>query len=109
MRMNEIEDFDNDLTYNLVDDIIVYMRNDPMFYRKSFFPTMVQMKKLYKAKKELDPESVILPLINKAKIGYCKKFNIAKKPDDLLDKTDLDELVKRIYAEEIDNIKNGNY
>lgn len=108
MRINEIEDLDNSLTYDLVDDIIVYMRNDPMFYRKSFFPTMIHMKKLYKTKKDLDP-SLLLPLINKAKTEYCKKFNILKKPDDLLDKVELDDLVKRLYTEELENIKNGNY
>ena len=36
MRLKEFTD-DKDLPFDVVEDTIVFMRNDPMFYRKHYF------------------------------------------------------------------------
>jgi hypothetical protein len=37
VKINEFYDqpIDDSLPYNVVDDVCIFMRNDPMFYRKS--------------------------------------------------------------------------
>ena len=32
----------DDLGYDVVEDVAIYMRNDPMFYRKHYFPAMTK-------------------------------------------------------------------
>lgn len=46
MKINEFFDqpIDDKLPFDVVDDVCVFMRNDPMFYRKSFFPAIKRMQ-----------------------------------------------------------------
>ena len=58
VKINELFDQDsksnpgtnNNLLYNLTDDLIVFMRNDPMFYRKHLYPKLLDIQKLLKSK-----------------------------------------------------------
>ena len=42
--------YEQDLGFNVVEDLCQHMRNDPIFYRKMYYPTMATMQdKLKKA------------------------------------------------------------
>lgn len=110
MRIEEFTKLDNnELPYDVVDDISIFMRNDPMFYRKELFPAIISMKNSYDKKESIDPSEIFSPIVHKASNRYCKKFNIAKRPDELLTKEDYNRLVQKLYSEELGNIQKGIY
>ena len=110
MRIEEFSKVDdNKLPFDVVDDLSVYMRNDPVFYRKELFPAIINMKASHDRKETVDPESLFGPMIHKAINNYCKKFKINKHPDDLLTKEDRKGLIQKLYSEELNNIQKGVY
>jgi hypothetical protein len=97
---------DASLPYDIVDDMAVFVRNDPMFYRKNFFPAIQKMK----AKgSNFDPVKELGPMIDKASHNYCKKFNINKRPETLLNAEEKKVLINKLYSEEMTQIRNGVY
>ena len=45
MRIDEFaQPMDDKLPFDVVDDVAIFMRNDPMFYRKSLFPAIINYK-----------------------------------------------------------------
>jgi hypothetical protein len=110
MKINEFSNQpDNSLNFNVVDDAAVYMRNDPVFYRKEFFPTMTKLADLHSAGKKFDHKKIMAPMIEKGINGYCKKYNIGKTPEDIFKQPDRDELLDKLFSEEINEIKKGEY
>jgi len=109
MRIEDLEAMNQELSFNLVDDMAIYMRNDPNFYRKSFFPALQRMKEMYHKGEEYDPAKELGPMVNKAAKNYCKKFKIPRRPEDLFGDDDQQELIKKIYSEEMANIKQDVY
>ena len=52
MRIDEFaHKTDDRLPFDVVDDVAIYMRNDPMFYRKQLFPAIMSMKDRHDAGK----------------------------------------------------------
>ena len=49
MKINEFNNQQDDYrpNFDLVDDICIFMRNDPMFYRKSYFPMVNNMSEMF--------------------------------------------------------------
>lgn len=107
--MEDLEQINKDLPFDIVDDLAIYMRNDPTFYRKSYFPALEQMKASFKAKKKYNAEKHWAPIIDSAITSYCKKFNIPNRPVDLVDDNDKKNLIKKIYSEEMTQIRKGTY
>jgi len=109
----KIEDFnlpmEDQLPFDVAEDVKIFMRNDPMFYRKQLFPTIMNMKKCYDDKTEFNPHKSLLPVVDSALTQYCRKFKLPKRPEDLLDKKEKLSLVDSLYAEEMTNIKKGEY
>jgi hypothetical protein len=100
---------DNTLPFNVIEDVSVYMKNNPMFYRKHFYPTMLRFKDLMQAKKKINPVGLFNPMIKKATYDYCKEYNIGKRPEELLSNEERKELIQKIYNEELKNIREGVY
>ena len=111
MKLVEFVDnpVDDSLPFDVVDDVSVYMRNDPMFYRKHFFPTMVKISGLVKNKKKINPIKALGPLVDMACEGYCEKFNVGRTSKDLFDDDDRKALIGKLYSEEMENIRKGEY
>ncbi len=110
MRIEEFTNQEEDkLPFDIVDDISVFMRNDPTFYRKELFPAIINMKDAYDRKSSIDATELFDPIVHKASHAYCKKFNIPKRPDDLLTSEDYERLVQKLYSEEMNNIQQGVY
>jgi hypothetical protein len=109
VKINEFHKFDDTLPYNVVDDVAIFMRNDPMFYRKEFYPAIIKIKTLHDKNKTMNPKSLFNGMIEKASNLYCKKYNINKRPNELLTDSEKDSLIQKLYSEEMHNIRNGVY
>ena len=104
MKINEF--FNNPISQNLdwdvPKDVYTYMINDPEFYRKEYFPAVLNFNKGAKA------ESLI-PVINSACNKYVRKYNINKEPTALLTDEEKRDMSSKIYAREKQRLKKGNY
>ena len=76
MRLYEFAEQPDDLPFDVVDDVQQYMKNDPMFYRKSFFPAVKRMQECGKKKLEWNMDEELGPMIDKAVNLYCSKYFI---------------------------------
>jgi hypothetical protein len=111
MKITEFSKLDNDtgLNYNPSDDLTVFMRNDPLFYRKHYFPAMAKMSDLQDRGSSVDPIALMSPVVDQGVSTYCKKFNIKQRPDEIFPKSERSEIINKIYSEELPQIKKGNY
>jgi hypothetical protein len=80
--------------FNVGEDLLIFMRNDPMFYRKTFFPAIEDFKTTKK-------KPVLVRLVKKGLGSYCNKFNIPNPQEDLMSDGDIIELVKQIISDDI--------
>ena len=110
MRIDEFsQPIDDTLPFDVVDDLAIFMRNDPMFYRKSLFPAIMNMKDCNDKGEKYDAPNSLMPVINKATESYCKSFNIDRRPEQLLSNEEKKLLLNKIYSEEMTNIRKGAY
>jgi hypothetical protein len=116
MKINEFFDKDQiknlkigeELPYNVVEDIIIYMKNDPMFYRKSLYPAMVDVQEATKNGGKYNKKNM-LTVVERAITEYIKKFNIKKRPSDLMNDSEKMECINKILRDEVDNLRKGIY
>ena len=109
MRIEDLEQISKDLPYDVVDDVAIFMRNDPMFYRKTFFPAVMRMKDCHDNGKTFDANKELSPIIEKATKLYCSKFKLPKRPNEILDDEDKKNLIQKLYSEEMTQIRKGAY
>jgi hypothetical protein len=109
MKLFELNDKREEIPFDVVDDLAIFMRNDPMFYRKTFFPAMADASDKMERGESIDPIVLIKPVVDKGAKHYCNKFIKDKRPEDIFTKEDLDGCCKKIQAEEMPNIKKGMY
>lgn len=100
VKINEINDLDIPdqilprPDFNVGEDLLVFMRNDPMFYRKTFFPAIQD----YKATKK---KPVLIRLVKQGLGSYCNKFNIPNPQNELMNNGDIIEVVRQILTQDI--------
>jgi hypothetical protein len=110
MRIDEFsQTTDTSLPFDVVDDVVVFMRNDPMFYRKSFFPAVSRVADLHREGKPIDQNKCLGDMVEQALQSYCKKFNVARMPDEVFNNDDRQAIIDLIFSEEMEQIKNGEY
>lgn len=111
MRLDEIGIFPDkkELDFDLVEDALVFMRNDPMFYRKDYFPTISKMADKQRAGSSYDPDSILEPMVTRGINSYCKKYKLANMPDDIFRQDHRQRLLNKIREEEIKQIEKGDY
>jgi hypothetical protein len=110
----KIDDFDRQkkevvIPFNVAEDLYVYMKNDPMFYRKSFFPAVASMSDRAQAGKSVNLRSTMTPVILKAAKSYCKKYKIPKEATELFRQEDINEILEKIKDDELELIRKGEY
>jgi hypothetical protein len=103
------ESVDKELPFDVVEDVVVFMRNDPQFYRKSFFPAFSKVADLHRAGKPIDQNKCLGDMVERALEGYCKKFNVARMPDEIFNNDDRQAIIDRVFSEEMEEIKKGEY
>tara|TARA_B100001287_G_scaffold33104_2_gene23603 strand:- start:3942 stop:4436 length:495 start_codon:yes stop_codon:yes gene_type:complete len=107
VKINEFNDMDipKEIVpkpdYDVPSDLLIFMRNDPMFYRKNFFPAV---EKYRENKKDT---SMLEKMCETGLIEYCKKFNIENTKDELLGDGDMKALVAEIIADEMADLNEG--
>jgi len=97
------------LNYDVVDDVAVFMRNDPMFYRKQFFPAVSKMADMHRAGKPLVQADCLGEMVERALEAYCNKYKIASMPDEVFTNEDRSCIMDKIFSEEMEQIKKGEY
>lgn len=97
------------MPYDVVEDAIVWMRNDPEFYRKEYFPAVASMADKHRAGKKIDGKSCLGELAEKGITGYCQKYNLAKSPDDVFTQQHRDAIIDQLFMDEIEAINKGDY
>jgi hypothetical protein len=110
MRIDEFSTTDStSLPFDVVDDVVVFMRNDPMFYRKNFFPAVSRIADMHRSGKTINQNECLGNMVEQALQSYCRKFNIARMPDDIFNNDDRQAIIDKIFEEEMEQIKNGEY
>jgi hypothetical protein len=99
---------DNGEEFDIMEDLLVFMRNDPVFYRKKYFPMISNMCDCVKKGTKVDKKNSILPVVKSGYNDYCEKYNIKKKNHQYT-KENVLRLINEIYTEEMENIKSGEY
>lgn len=107
--VNAIKKDKDELPFDIEDDLVVYMRNDPMFYRKHYYPIVLKMQSAHNANKSMDAVSVWGDAVKRAVVPYMSKFKIDKNPKDVIDSNKIKSIASKIYSDEINNIKRGSY
>ena len=110
MTLNELGiKLDKNIDFDLVEDAIIFMKNDPHFYRKDYFPTIAKMADMERGGSSYDPTSILKPMINRGINNYCKKYKLANMPDDIFKEEHRNRLLNKIREEELKQIKKGDY
>lgn len=110
MRINEFTTTDTDkLPFDIADDVIVFMKNDPIFYRNKYYPALCGLKQEYDKKQIADGEKYFGTIVDSAMNTYCKKFQLARKMSELFSVEDRQNIISKITEEEIENIRKGEY
>jgi len=107
VRFVEFKEQDQALPFDVVDDLQQFMKNDPKFYRSVYYPTMVKMQDAFESNKEA--KDLVAPMVIMATREYIEKYQINKKAEELLTSEEYDDIVNRIYEDEIENLRQGDY
>ena len=76
MRIVEFTHPDNkELPFDVVEDAIVFMRNDPMFYRKQYYPTVTKLADMSRAVNLATKWKCFLLWLKKALINTAVNLN----------------------------------
>jgi hypothetical protein len=103
MKAFEITDPQKDkLDFDLHDDVIFFMNNDPEFYRQSYFPVQHKFHSICEAGREINPKS-LRSVVKRAYESYKSKFPMPQLKEKL-EETDLDEICEKLYRQEIDYV-----
>lgn len=95
-------DIDDKLNYDVAQDLYVYMRNDPMFYRKAYFPVVAKLADKYKADQDYDVKTELMPVLEKGMKMYCKQYNINRRPEDVFTDDDKRDLIDQMFFDDIE-------
>jgi hypothetical protein len=102
INIKELEDVD------LCDDLQIFMHNDPLFYRKIFYPEIIKVRDKIKSGKRCE-ETSFRSCVDKAADAYCEKFDVSGNPISVFTEVDRDKVARQIFAKERDNIIKGRY
>ena len=98
---------DDNLPFDVVDDVKAFILNDKDFYRRTYYPSMCDLQK--QMKKGKMSTKTLLPVVDKACDSYCSKFNVTKNAKNLLDKSEKLDLIQRLIADERENLEKGEF
>ena len=101
--------FDKSPSYDVPTDLVVFMRDDPQFYRKDYYPTMVGCQDCYNKGDRDQSMKLLMPMIDKAVNSYTTKYDLPYEANDLMPIDERKELASRIYEMEVGSFKEGEY
>jgi hypothetical protein len=112
MKLFELDDQldTNQINFDVVEDLHIFMRNDPAFYRKNYYPTMCSLGDMHESSDiKATVKKLIFPLIDEAAKTYCQKYGIGRNPMEFFSLEDKKNLTRKIYSEEMPAIRKGDY
>jgi hypothetical protein len=98
----------DELPYDVIEDIIAYMRNDNKFYRQNTYPAMCNVQEKVQNGGKFSKKS-LFPMIEKACESYCAEYNIPKRSDELMSDADKMECASRLLNAEKEAFRNKEY
>lgn len=96
------------LPYDVVEDMKIFITQDNDFYRKHLFPRLSEVQAAVQKGGKYN-KKMLLPVINAAIPEYIQKFDIKKRVDDLMDDAQKMECITSILKDEMDNLRKGAY
>lgn len=108
MNLSELLKNPNFKDQDLRDDLVFYMRSDPVFYRKAYYPAMCELDDAIDSGRKTGP-GMLKKMVELAAYNYVKKFGIKETVDDVFTKEDLSEVINHIYNEESEKCRKGDY
>ena len=96
------------LPYDVVEDLKVFMTHDNDFYRKHLFPRMAEVQAAVQNGGKYN-KKMLLPVVDAAIPEYLKKFEIKKRPEDFMNPGQKMECISSILRAEMDNFRKGEY
>ena len=99
----------NEPKFDIIDDAIVFMRNDPSFYRKSFFPAISKIADMHRSGQNVDKLKSLSGMVERGINEYCRKFDLSRSADELFRNQDREAIIDRIFSEEMAEIEKGEY
>ena len=110
MKLFEIDaQLTKKIPWDLGEDAIVHMRNEPMFYRREYFPTMASIADKHRAGGEYNFKEMLRPMLEKGITSYCKQYRLAGMPDDIFAESDREGMLEKLFKEEMVQINQGEY
>jgi len=111
MKITELTEsnLENNLGFDLIDDVVAFMQNDPQFYRKRYFPACAKLADVHNEGSDMNNTSVLGSMVDRGINAYCKTYNLARKPADLFTLEDRQAIIDRVASEELERIKQGEY
>lgn len=96
-----------ELTFDVPDDIIFYMKNDDTAYRNHLYPAIAKCMDLIKSKKETHP-SLFANAVKECYNSYIKEYPIRELSGDIDTKHHKDTCIK-LHDEVVKDIHDGKY
>jgi len=110
MRIDEFaQPVDDSLPFDPIEDLVVYMRNDPALYRKSVYPALSKMSDCARNKQEFDFNETMKPIVINAAKSYCKKYNMPKPAGEIFPLESVASVIERLKEIELEQIQKGTY
>ena len=109
MRIDELfnpEQFNKE-DFDVKEDLIFYMNNQPEFYRKHYYPAMCQFREYYEKDIKISPRA-FGKLVERAYKMYISEFPL-QGLNETLDKDIFEEVCSEIHKIELENVKAGHY
>jgi hypothetical protein len=103
------ESFKPKLDFDVADDLLTFMRNDPQFYRKEYYPTMVALQKDVIEGNDVNFKEKLNPMIKKACGIYARRYDLPMLPEELLTDDDNERLVAMLSDDEQELLRKGDY
>jgi len=93
----------NDLEFDLIDDLIEFINNDTTFYKEVYYPLVQKLRDNYKTGASLKKASFI-SMVKRAYELYKETYDVDQLPDTLSSDT-VHDICNKLYQQEIDDIE----
>jgi len=107
LKSNDTGKANDELTFDLAEDLIYFMHNNDDFYRKNLFPVIRICKKNFDQGNNFS-HRVFKPVVEKAYDMYQKEFPL-RELKDTLEQDMVEQVCKKMYETEMLNMREGNY
>ena len=95
------------LPFDIAEDLMVFMRNDPLFYRRNYFEVADHIRENHNNPKKINKD-MIERLVNMGFNEYIKKYKIQHPIEDIFTNEEKNAIIQKIIDEELENLEKEN-